>query len=71
MKTINLIQTIKIFIIGMSIAFSQTSFADNCTIPAKTDSTDSPSTVVTVIVTLDPDCQALQNCAWDVLLFDG
>jgi hypothetical protein len=70
MKMINHIQTIKFIIIGMAITFWQTSYADNTTLQATTDSTDTPLIVVDLTVTLDPDCTALHYCDWEVLVFD-
>lgn len=70
MKTNYIKLHILFFIIGMLAVLSQSSFADNQINTDEPDQLCSPSTVVNVIVTLDPDCEALQYCEWEVLVFD-
>jgi hypothetical protein len=70
MKTNYIKLHILFFIIGMLTVLSHSSFADNQINTDEPDQLCSPATVVTVTVTLDPDCEALQNCEWEILVFD-
>jgi hypothetical protein len=70
MKTNYIKLHILFFLIGILTVLSQSSFADNQINTDEPDQLCSPSTVLTLYVTLAPDCIALENCEWEVLVFD-
>jgi hypothetical protein len=70
MKTNYIKLHILFFLIGMLTVLSQSSFADNQINTDEPDQACSPSTLVTIEVKLDPDCKALEECEWEILVFD-